>query len=349
MGAEHTVTAPGSLNLMRDTLTAPGNVIVERGAEPSPYSALGDAALCTNSMHKYAVPGVVRDSSAGWASSGADTYQVVARYMVPVEHMRTGLSIAGGNNAQLYCRVRIKTDNGGSNPASVRFSTAYDTAEVTGITDTSYAWNEVGAADFFDSTAVSSEDYEITIESKGATDGSAVIIESIEVSWVDTGTTLANGEGGAYESGFMPLSVAKFSEAQKGKGTEEAQRLLRNLRRLYATRCGGLIMSSYLTTATGRAVVGSESVSALWKARATQYQHFREVQVWLRGTGPLTTITIGEASATIPPGLNWQPAVITLPETSVTRRWDITVTQTSNGGAMTGCCMWWRDPGTLRR
>jgi hypothetical protein len=349
MGADHEVADLSTWVIPSGQTMGAGHYVTEGGTPTA--DTFGDWALAVNTLLEVARPPVVRDSpSAAWNGDGADSWEVIARYIVPVEHSNMGLT--GSNGEHLFCRVYIRTDDGTGNQASVRFTTPTDSVTVTGIANETYDWVDVGTAEM--PTTLNYIGAEVTIEVKGASDGTAIDVDAIEVSWADTRTTLPNGVGGPYANGVMPCSVGAYGDVHNPIGTEQVRRLLRNLREIKSARGGGIVMSSYLPSNTAYIVFGALSIRELWIALARQRQYTSRLAVWIYIVQPWPvqiTVTAGEHSISIFGGtLGWVRGTLELAENRDEREkaWTVIVSATNSNLILRGCCIYWEPAGALR-
>jgi hypothetical protein len=349
MGADHEVADLSTWVIPSGQTMGAGHYVTEGGTPTA--DTFGDWALAVNTLLEVARPPVVRDSpSAAWNGDGADSWEVIARYIVPVEHSNMGLT--GSNGEHLFCRVYIRTDDGTGNQASVRFTTPTDSVTVTGIANETYDWVDVGTAEM--PTTLNYIGAEITIEVKGASDGTAIDVDAIEVSWADTRTTLPNGVGGPYANGVMPCSVGAYGDVHNPIGTEQVRRLLRNLREIKSARGGGIVISSYLSSRTRYFVGNNNVITDLWRTLARQRQYTSTLAVWLYVTDEQpasVAVTVGEYSISVLCGTpGWHQGTVVLPENRNERErvWSVTVSSTDIDLYLQGCCIYWEPAGALR-
>lgn len=355
MGADHTVQALSAIHVMRETLVSPGQYITEGGNEP--YSAVGDAAQDLDNQYEIVRNPVVRCASPGFfvQGSAAGVFGEICRFRVPIEHVGTGLDGSSTNREKLYCRVWARTTNP-ANAGRVLISCDADSATSSTFTNTTYQWIELGTIDVDDT--VGADDPELILYTEGASGAAAILVQSIEVSWVNTKTSL---EDGPYSNGWLPLSVARFSELHNGLCTEQLQRMLRDLRIFIARRRGGFIGSQAFTLPTSAAQTTNGQVTGMWVFDTEQRQFSSQVKVWVyvegdETTAPLlneVTVSMAGVSGSFAPAEGapaWYSVTLTLPENRSERPIprELIVSTESTTIQAWSCCAWWRDAGVLR-
>ena len=275
-----------------------GDPILDTPSTPldgATHDTTGIIAQCGNSIFEYCKPQLVADipSVQGYirGTGGSTSYEPIARYMVPGEIIGT-YTAATAIEETLHLDLRGWVTSG---TGTFKLETDASTVTAGTITSTSRAW-ATGATSLFHAQAdVAGADQEVTVQIKHSADNDRMYVESVDVYWDTSSTTLATGPYGA---DVLPLWNSVFETAMNPVTVAEMRKMIRMLDYLFRHRTPGIILNSWITEGT----TDGNNTDVSGRCRAFQGEYVTQARFYVyleSGTGGGVTVTMDDGTVSV--------------------------------------------------